>query len=157
MDLHNQLERYRKEHDEILRFLREFDAALKQAGETAIEQRRIGLEQLREIEGKLIEIRQHCSEEEKSVQSPFRLYLNDVELEDLQSEHQFLEQLSQSFCTELKILTSPPPTGVLVRLGRRLLEELRRHIAREEGMLIQIEENSQAEEKVFLRYSQSAE
>lgn len=157
MELHNQLKRFRKEHDEILHFLREFDAALSLAGETEKKNRRIGLERLREMEAKLVEIREHCSEEEKSVQSPFRLYLDDFALEDVHGEHEFLEQLSQAFCTELEIVTAPPPTEVLVRVGRQLLRELRQHIAREEGLLKQIADGNEAEEKLFLRYTQSGE
>ncbi len=157
MELHNQLKHFRKEHDEILHFLEEFGAALSLAGATEKETRRIGLEQLREMEAKLAEIREHCSEEEKNVESPFRLYLDDFALEDLHGEHEFLEQLSHAFCTELEIVTGPPPTEVLVRLGQQLLGELRQHIAREEGLLKQIADGSEAEEKVFLRYTQPGE
>src|SRR5262249_44895647 len=102
-------------------------------------------------------IRERCSEEERCAQSPFRLYLDDFALEDLHSEHQFLEQLSHAFSAELEILSAPPPTEALIRLGRHLLWRLRQHIALEEGLLKQIADGHEAEERLSLRYTESAE
>lgn len=157
MDLHRQLEHYRKEHDHILLFLEEFDRALALAASETAQERRAGLAQLREMEEKLVGIRAHCHEEEQNVESPFQMYLDEFALEDLHTEHPLLERHSHDFCAELTVVTAPPPTGTLVHLGRRLLEQLRHHIAREECLLKQIEDGSTAEEKLFLRYTQPGE
>ena len=157
MDLHRELERHRKEHDEILRFLKEFDGALALAAAESDKERGAGLAQLSKMEEKLAEIRAHCREEEQGIESPLQIYLDDDALDDLHIEHQLLERHSHDFCAELTAVTAPPPTETLVRLGQRLLEQLRRHIAREEELLKQIEEGSTAEEKLFLRYTQPGE
>lgn len=157
MDLHGELKRHRKEHDEVLRFLTEFDGALARAAAESDRERCAGLAQLSKMEEKLAEIREHCREEEQSIESPFQLYLDDYALEDLQIEHKLLERHSHDFCAELTAVTAPPPTETLVRLGQRLGEQLRRHIAREEELLKQIEEGSAAEQRLFLRYIQPGE
>jgi prefoldin subunit 5 len=157
MDLRNALERYRREHDEILRFLREFEAAVRLTGEKADEKRCQGLAQLRAMESRLAEIREHCREEEENLDSPFQLYLDDSAMEHLQQQHELLEQLMASFRGTLRTLITPPPTEELVGLGHGLLENLRRHIAFEEGLLKQIEDGNRAEEQLFLRYTQPAE
>ena len=157
MDLRNQLERFRKEHDDILRFLKDWEDALTLASSDDEPSRCRGLAELREMEQKVADIREHCREEERSVDSPFQIYLDDHALEHLRHEHDRLEQFADGYTSELKYLTTPPPTDQLVMLGRRLLDHLRHHIAYEEGLLKQIEEGNQAEEKVFLRYTQAAE
>ena len=157
MDLRIQLQRFRQEHDDILRFLREWEGALNLAASETIELRRKGLAQLIEMESKLAEIREHCHDEEESIDSPFQLYLDDAALEHLRQEHDLLDRLSEGFRSELRLLTTPPPAGELAGMGLRLLEQLRHHIAFEEGLLKQIEEGNAAEEKLFLRYSYPAE
>ncbi len=157
MDLPRQLEHYRKEHDEILRFLREFDETLTLASDEAEETRRLGLARLRGMEETLAGIREHCRAEEQNVESPFQIYLDDYALEDLHVEHLSLEKHSHDFCAELVAVTAPPPTEDLVRLGWQLVDELRRHIAREGGLLKQVADGRTAEEKIFLRYTQPGE
>jgi hemerythrin-like domain-containing protein len=157
MNLHQQIEHFHKEHDEILRFLKEFESALTLAGGESEKERRAGLAELGKMEQKLAEIREHCREEEQDLESPFQMYLGDFALEDLHTEHQILERRNHDFCAELTAATAPPPTENLVSLGRRLLEHLRHHIAREELLLAQIADGNAAEEKVFLRYTQPGE
>ncbi len=157
MDLHRRIDCYRKEHDQILHFLKEFDAALTRAAADSEKERRAGLAQLLEMEDKLAEIRQHCREEEQNVESPFQIYLDEFALEDLHTEHDLLERHSHDFCAELVAVTAPPPTETVVHLGRRLLEQIRLHIAREESLLKQIADGHAAEERLFLRYTQPGE
>jgi hypothetical protein len=54
-------------------------------------------------------------------------------------------------------VTTPPLETQLVTLGRHLLKKLRHQIVYEEGLLKQIEGGNEAEEKIFLRYTDSAE
>ena len=157
MDLRRQLEHFRSEHDEFLCFLKEWENALTLAGRDVPETRCQGLSKLRDMEKKLVEIREHCRKEEHEVDSPFQIYLDDHALEELRREHDLLEQLTEGYRTELQVVTMPPPTTDLVGLGQRLLEQLRHHIAFEEGLLKQIEDGTAAEERVFLRYTQPAE
>ncbi len=157
MELRNQLQHFRQEHHEILRFLRDWDEALQLAASEKTDERRKGLAQLLEMENKLIEIREHCREEEHSVESPFQLYLDDGAFEQLRREHDLLEQLTEGYRSMLRLLTEPPPAQGLLRQGQRLLGQLRHHIAFEEGLLKQIEDGNAAQEKVFLRYTHSAE
>lgn len=157
MDLRNRIEHYRKEHDEILRFLGEFESGLALAASGSAERRRAGLAKLHEMERRLAEIREHCAEEEQNLESPFQLYLGGAALETLQKEHVQLDELSLSFCSELEVLTTPPPATKLVELGRHLLQQLCHHIAYEEGLLKQIADGNEAEEKLFLRYTQFGE
>jgi hypothetical protein len=156
MEVKRQLERFHKEHDEILRFLVFAEEALKRAASEDREIRCQGLGELQELEGKLTEIREHCREEEENLESPFRLYLDDAALADLEEEHALLERLTDSFRTELK-LAAMPRTLELVRLGQQLLDHIRHHIAYEEGLLKQIKDGTEAEENLFLRYTQGAE
>ncbi len=157
MDLRSQLDMYRKEHDDILRFLKEWEGALDLAASADDATRCKGLTQLAEMEKKLLEIRQHCREEEKNIDSPFQIHLDDNAFAQLAEDHALLDELSEGYRSELKSLTTPPPTNDLVGRGRHLLGELRRHIAFEEGLLKQIEDGNEAEEKMFLRYTHSAE
>lgn len=157
MEVRAQIERYRREHDEILRFLGVFEGVLTLAESKKVEDRRAGLAKLREMERKFVEIREHCAEEEQNLESPFQVYLDDSALETLHSEHDLLDELSLSFCSEVEVLTTPPPTQGLVGLGRQLAQKLYRHIAYEEGLLKQIGDGSEAEEKVYLRYTQPGE
>ena len=157
MDLHSQLERFRKEHDDILRFLKSWEATLDLLASEDEDARCKALAELREMEKKLAGLREHCQEEEQIVESPFQIYLDDRALEQFRREHDVLEQLTEGYRAELKFVSTIPPTTQLLGLGRRLLEQLRHHIAYEEGLLKQIEDGNEAVEKLFLRYVQPAE
>jgi len=144
MEVGSQLERFRKEHDDILRFLGEFQGALMQAHSAGDEERRGGLARLRQFEERLRTIREHCREEQQCLESPFRPYLDDSSVEALRREHEVLNQLTDAFLRELRQVALTPPTGQLVEIGRGLLETLRHHIAFEEGLLKQVEDGKTA-------------
>lgn len=156
MELCNQLLHFRQEHDEILRFLREWETALQFAASAADADRREGLTRLRHMEKTLLAIGEHCRAEEESVESPYNLYLEDSELQHLQEGHELLTQATQNYLRELTFATTLR-TNELVALGQRLLEQLRHHIAFEEGLLKQIEDGRAAEEKRLLQYTHAAE
>jgi len=155
MDLRSRLDYFRKEHDEILRFLNAWEGALKMAASDGDDERRKGLTELRRFENELLSIQEHCHAEERTVDSPFQIYLDDVSLTRLAREHELLRQLSNDFLRELRFATLMR-TNEVVRLGNALLEQLRRHIAHEAALLEQIEEGRAAEEKLLLRYTDSA-
>jgi len=155
MDLRSRLDYFRKEHDEILHFLNDWKNALKMAGGDGDDERRKGLAELRRFENELLSIQEHCHAEERTVDSPFQIYLDDVSLTRLAQEHELLRQLSNDFLRELRFATLMR-TNEVVRLGNALLEQLRRHIAHEAALLEQIEEGRAAEEKLLLRYTDSA-
>jgi hypothetical protein len=157
MDLQSELEHSRNEHDDILRFLREFEAALTLAAGKGAENRCQALARLSELRGKLDAIRDHCRQEETSADSPLRTYLDERAIEHLHNQHDRLDRLGDAFCAELKLLTTPPPTGELVGIGMQLLEQLRRHVAYEEGLLKQIEDGTASESAVYLKPAKVAE
>lgn len=157
MDLREPLSHYHEEHREILAFLRRWEQALDLAASEDREERCRGLAELRAMEPRIAAISDHCDEEEQSADSAFRLYLDDAAFAQLRSEHEVLEEFSDAYLEELRYVTAPPPAGRLVSLGRRLIGRLRAHVAFEESLLKKIEESSEAEEKVFLRYTQAAE
>jgi hypothetical protein len=157
MDLREPLSHYHEEHREILEFLRRWEQALELAASGDKKERCRGLAELREMEPRIAAISEHCEEEERNADSAFRLYLDDAVFEQLRAEHDVLEEFSDAYLEELRYVTAPPPAGRLVSLGRRLVAQLREHVAFEENLLKKIEESSEAEEKVFLRYTQAAE
>ena len=156
MDLRSRLDYFRKEHDEILAFLKNWENALQMAAHDSDEQRLKGVVELRKMENDLLGIREHCREEERTVESPFQIYLDDASLARLAQEHELLRRLSNNFLRELTFATMLR-TDELVGLGTELLEQLRCHIAHETTLLKQIEDGRAAEEKVWLQYSQPAE
>ena len=145
MDLRSRLDYFRKEHDEILAFLKDWENALQMAAHDSDEQRLKGLVELRKMENDLLGIREHCRDEERTVESPFQIYLDDASLARLAEEHELLRRLSNNFLRELTFATMFR-TDELVGLGRELLEQLRRHIALETTLLKQVEDGRAAEE-----------
>ena len=156
MDLRSQLQKYRQEHDEILRFLKVWENALNLAESQQDTERRRGLADLREMEKTFERIRQHSNEEEENLESPYGLYLEDGALQKLGEEHELLIRWNSDFCRELRFATIVR-TDEVVALGRQLLEMLRHHIVYEEGLLKQIQDEKDAEEKLLLKYTESAE
>ena len=141
MELREQLERFRKEHDGFLLFLRDFENALSLAGDPHEEESRIaGVARLRELTPKLAEIRRHCREEERAVELPCRSFLEAEAMERLHADHELFEELVAGFRVELRRMKSPPPPDELFVRGRLLLGHLRHHIAFEEGVLKQVED-----------------
>jgi hemerythrin-like domain-containing protein len=157
MDLQLELERYRREHDQILRFLKEWEAALQGAASESDERRCQGLARLCELEPQLAAMVKHCEEEEKTLDSRFQLYLDEQAIEHLRREHAQLRELGRSYTHLLRILTATPPTRSLVDLGQQLVGQLRRHIAYEEGLLKQIEDGSTAQGKAAAQSKQAPE
>ena len=157
MQLRTEIDHFHQEHQGILDLLRDWEQALALAASEDKAERCRGLEQLRKMEPCIVEISQHCREEEQSADSVFRLYLDDASLQQLQAEHFLLEGFHQAYLEELRYVTTPPPSERLVNLGRKLVAQLRQHIGYEENLLKQIAQNAEAEENVFLRYTQPAE
>lgn len=156
MEVHRQLENVRKEHDEILQFLIACEYVLQRVSSDDWDVRCHSLEQLREMDGELVEIGEHCRREEEGVESPFELYLEPKSLEELRREHGRLRRLISDFRRELMLATAPR-TVDLVALGKEVIAEVRMHVAEEEESLAQIEAGAAAEEKLLIRYSESAE
>jgi Hemerythrin HHE cation binding domain len=154
---HERTFHYHHEHEQILQFLADFDAALTMAASKGDETRREGLAKLRAMEPQLAEIREHCAEEEQSLESPFRLYLEQNVLETLRGQHQELDELSLNFSSELEVLTKPPETGPIVRSGRNLADRLVQHLGYEESLLQEIEKRADAEESIYVRYTEPGE
>ena len=134
MELQQQLEHFRREHDAILRFLHEFEVALDATNG------RGGVAELERMENRLLAIRHHCREEEHSIEEPFQSCLEDVATERLRADHELFDELLISFREELRRSQIPFRAAELIRRGRLLLGHVRHHIAFEEGLLKQIED-----------------
>ncbi len=156
MDLLTELGRFHKEHREILNVIISWEQALNRVSSDRDEERRRGLTELRGVGNKMSAIQEHCRAEEQAVESPNRLYLGPVQFERLRDEHAELARLIQSAVSELRFANVDRTEGILTR-GRQLAEFLRQHIAYEEGLLTEIQEGRNAEEKLLLRYSEPAE
>ncbi len=143
MNLRSELERFHKEHDDILRFLRGWESVLNLAASAEDSKRCEGLARLREMEEQVARIDDHCRAEEQSVESPYKLYLEDAELQRLKKEHELLAHWSNDFHRELTFATVLR-SDEMVRMGRQFLELLRHHIAYEEGLLKKIGESRAA-------------
>ncbi len=133
-------ERLCKEHEEILRFSETWEEALNLLTSADGRERSGSLARLRELQNHLIEIRKHCRAEERSADSPFRLYLEPAEREELRSQHELLERRIGDFANEL-LFASADRTDELVRLGRQMLEHLRHYIVFEEALLERLEQS----------------
>jgi len=144
MELREQLAHFRREHDSFLLFLRDFENALNLAGDSEEEKREVGVVRLRELAPTFAEIRQHCREEERTVEVPCRSVVDDEAMERLHADHELFEKLLAGFRVELRRFTSPHLPDELFASGRLLLGHLRHHIAFEEGVLKQVEDTSAA-------------
>ena len=72
-------------------------------------------------------------------------------------QHNLLNLLTDFFRDGLGRIFTPPPATSLCVVGRCLLEQLRHHVANEEGLLKQLENGSSAGERAFLRTSPTVE
>jgi hypothetical protein len=156
MDLRSQLDYFRKEHEDIQRFVEDWEDALKLAASEDDADRLRALAQLRQMETVLLGIREHCRAEQRTVESRLRAHQDDVSRVRLAQEHELLRQLTNDYLRELQFATLSR-TGEVARLGIELLEQLRNHIAYETALLKQIEDSSEGEEKVLLRHTQPPE
>lgn len=158
MDVGTQLEYFRKEHRDFLQLLDDFVPAL---GELASgEGRRClrGLEALRGMEGEIRGIGNHCNSEERNIEQPYRAFLEEGQLGQLEDEHQELRRLVGTWLAELRFATLDR-TNAAHRAGRQLAVFLQRHIALEEKLLAEIEQkmSEEAEQKLLLRYTRAPE
>ena len=142
MELPEQLAHFRKEHDSFLLFLREFENALNLAADREEAKREMGVRRLRELEPRFAEIRLHCRDEERALETPSRSLVDDEAMERLHTDHELFERLVAEFRIELRRIASPPPPDEFFVNGRLLLGHLRHHIAFEEGILKQVEDTN---------------
>lgn len=140
MELQAKIKRYRSEHDQILRFLKQWEDALLEFARADELFRTKSLAQLSEMETQLTALVRHCEEEEQELDTRSKHFLDDRALEHLHGEHEQLRELTGNYKRLLRVLYATPPTRSLVELGQQLVAHLRRHIAYEEGLLKQIED-----------------
>ncbi len=156
MDLRSQLDYFRKEHEDIQRFLEDWEGALRLAASEDDANRLRALALLRQMETDLSSIHEHCRAEQRTVESLLQMHHDGASLVRLAQEHELLRQLTNNYLRELQFATLPR-TGEVVGLGIELLAQLRTHIAYETALLKQIEDRNTAEQKVLLRYTHPPE
>jgi hemerythrin-like domain-containing protein len=156
MPIHQQLESIRQEHEEIRKFLNAAELALARASGDDWSLRGEALTELREMDGKLAGISEHCRHEEEDVESPFANFLDEASRAEMKSEHDRLRLLTSNFRRELKLATVPRLAEVVTR-GQDLVRELQRHLKEEEILLAKIEEGIAAQEKPLVRFAHSVE
>jgi hypothetical protein len=139
MDPVTRLDYFRKEHLDILRFLEKWEGAISLITSKDDERRTKALSELREMESELQAIRNHCSSEERNLESPYRSYLKKEQFHTLANEHQELGRLVQGILLELRFATMSQIDNI-PGLGRELAEFVRRHIVYEETLLNEIEQ-----------------
>ena len=139
MDPCLQLEYFRKENQDIHQFLEKWERALNLLASKGDAQRMVGLSELRNMEGDLLAIRNHCYVEEHNVETPYRAYLQKAQLEKLRSEHEELGRLVQDFHSELRFATLDSTKGI-AELGRQLAVFVRQHTLFEGKLLAEIEQ-----------------
>lgn len=158
MDVGTQLDYFRNEHRDFLRFLEGWDRAMALAASGDDEESVRGLGKLRQMEEELEAIRHHCSSEERTVEAKYRELLGPGQLERLKSEHHELARLVTDLFSELRFATLQQTQRALAS-GRQVAEFTRQHIQYEEKLLGEIETrlSQEAEERLLLRYTQSPE
>ena len=138
MDLHRAFEDAHAEHTDILEFLGLWEEALTLIASDDYDTRCTGLRQLQAMEGKIVEIWEHCHKEEHEPDSPLFRFASPPDRERLKDEHFQLYRENYEFRREMEFTTCSS-TGDLVLRGQRLLTELRAHIAFEEELLRRLE------------------
>ena len=138
MDLHQAFEAAHAEHADILDFLNIWEDALKLIADDDCDTRCLGLRQLQTMEGKIVEIWEHCHEEEDDPESPLFRFASSADRERLKEEHFHLYRANYEFRREMEFTTSSA-TNDLVAQGKKLLTALREHIANEEELLERFE------------------
>lgn len=156
MDVANHLDYFRKQHQDFLGFLNDWDLALDLIAGGDNDKTLQGLARVRALEPELQAIQAHCASEERNIEEPFHTYLPKNQVETLQAEHEDLTRLLGNLFTELRFATVGE-TDRALRAGRRVSEFTRRHIQFEEQLLDEIEKKlgQDAEQKVLLRYTQA--
>ncbi len=138
MDLHQEFQAAHTEHTDILEFLNIWEDALHLIASDDCDTRCHGLRQLQAMEGKIVEIWEHCHKEEDEPDSPLFRFASPPDRERLKEEHFELYRGNYEFRREMEFTTSSF-TADLVLKGQRLLAELRAHIAFEEELLRRLE------------------
>ena len=138
MDLHREFEAAHAEHADILEFLNTWEAALHLLESDDCDIRCDGLRRLQGMEGKIVEVWEHCHKEEDEPDSPLFRFAKPTDLDRLREEHFQLYRANYDFRRELEFTTSSS-TGDLILQGQRLLSALRDHITYEEGLLQRFE------------------
>jgi len=134
MNLHQEFEAAHADHTEILEFLNIWEGALGLAAGDDSDTRCAGLRQLQAMEGKIVEIWEHCRKEEDDSGSPLFRFAEPADCERMKEEHFRLYRANYEFRKEMEFTTSSF-TEDLVLQGQRLLAALREHIAFEEELL----------------------
>lgn len=158
MDVGTRIDYFRKEHQDFLRFLEDWDREMKLTASEDPEQCVLGLNRLREMQPKLKTIKAHCSSEESNVEGPYREHLAEGQLERLRKEHRDLSRMLENLFVELRFATLYETERTLA-VGRETAALARRHIQFEEELLAEIEQKlaEEAEQKLLLRYTQAPE
>ncbi len=138
MDLHREFEAAHAEHADILEFLSTWEDALKLIGSDDCDTRCLGLRQLQGMEGKIVEICEHCRQEEEDPESPLFRFAESADRGRMKDEHFRLSRANYEFRREMEFTTASF-TSDLVLQGQKLLSALRGHIAYEEGLLKRFE------------------
>jgi len=138
MDLRQAFESAHTEHAEILEFLNTWEDALKLIADPDCDVRCHGLRQLQAMESKIVEVCDHCRQEEEDPDSPLLRFAEAADRARIKDEHFRLYRANYEFRREMEFTTSSF-TDDLVLQGQRLLKALREHIACEEEMLRRFE------------------
>jgi hypothetical protein len=138
MNLRHELEAAHNEHEDILEFLDVWGDALKEIASDDCDTRCRGLRRLQGMEGKIVEICEHCRREEEDSDSPLFRFAHEAERNHMKDEHFRLYRANYEFRREMAFTTASF-TGDLILQGEKLLAALREHIAYEENLLKRIE------------------
>jgi hypothetical protein len=136
--LEQEFEAAHAEHADILDFLNIWEQALHLIASDDCDTRCHGLRQLQAMEGRIVEVWEHCHKEEDDLESPLFRFAEPADRDRLKEEHFQLYRANYEFRREMEFTTSSS-TGDLVLQGQKLLAALRDHIAYEEGLLRRFE------------------
>lgn len=100
--------------------------------------RRLGLSRLRDFNHVLRDLQRHFEEQDRDLDSIFEEHLDWIGLKHLCDKHSLLHRWSNGFQRELRFATSLGGDEV-VRQGRKLLDQIRHHMAFEEELMKGIE------------------
>ena len=115
MDVHTELEFFRKEHTELMRFVDRWDRALVLLDSPEDQVRLQGLTELRELESELLALRGHCYSEQRHLESPYNAYLRRDEVDKLAEDHRELGRQVQDMLVVLRFATIDMTEGIPAR------------------------------------------
>lgn len=134
MDAAPGLDYFRKEHQNLLLFLGEWERALKTTASKNAAETVKGLNRLRELQPNLEAIRNHCCAEERKLEGAYSEYLEKGQFEELRHQHLELDQLLGDVLSELRFATVYEVERACWA-GLELATCARRHIDFEEKLL----------------------